>query len=181
MEKTIRKTAAKITQETLFILLTVAGAVILPQILHLIGAQVGVGGQLGQMLLPMYLPVMILGFYRGACSGAIVGLIAPLVSFALTAMPAEKLLPYIAIELVATGLLAGLFAKVQLPAMLRVFTVQVLAKAVRLISLTTVLLVSGQQVTSAALTAGILTSVPGLILQLLVVSYIIVKKDKANG
>lgn len=181
MERSIRKTAIKITEEALFILLTVAGAVVLPQILHVIGKGVGVGGQLGQMLLPMYLPVMILGFYRGACSGAIVGLVAPLVSFALTGMPAENLLPYIALELVATGLLAGVFAKVKLPSMLRVLSVQVLAKAVRLVALSTVLLLGGAKLTVGALTAGLLTSVPGLILQLLVVSYVIIKKDRSNG
>ena len=73
MERTIRKTAINLSKEALFILVTVASAVILPQILHGAGLALGVGGQLGQMFLPMYLPVMILGFYRGAVPGAIVG------------------------------------------------------------------------------------------------------------
>ena len=72
MEQSIKKIALKLTKETVFILLTVASAVIFPQLLHVIGAEVGVGGKLGQMLLPMYLPVMILGFYRGVIPGAVV-------------------------------------------------------------------------------------------------------------
>ena len=181
MEKTLRKTAVKITEETLFILLTVASAVILPQLLHTVGAEIGVGGQLGQMLLPMYLPVMILGFYRGARSGAITGALAALVSFAITAMPARAILPYIALELFATGLFAGVFAKVKLPAILRVLSVQVLAKAVRLAALSAVLLITSGSVLASALTAGIVTSVPGLVLQLIVVSPLIAKRDKTDS
>ena len=169
MEKIIRKTAAKITEEALFILFTVAAAVILPQLLHVAGAQIGVGGQLGQMFLPMYLPVMILGFYRGACSGAVVGAIAPLVSFALTGMPAEKILPYIMIELVATGLLAGMFAKTQMPSLLCVLSVQVLAKAIRLGAFATVMLVNVGSINTSSLTVGIVTSIPGLVLQLVAI------------
>ena len=170
MERTTRKTAERISIETLFIIMTVAGAVILPQILHIIGAEIGVGGQLGQMLLPMYLPVIMLGFYRGSVSGAVVGALAPVVSFALTGMPAEKLLPYIALELVATGLLAGVFAKVSIPSVLRILAVQALAKVVRLGVFATVMLINSGSINTSSLTAGIVTSIPGLVLQLVVVS-----------
>ena len=170
MERTIRKTVERLTEETLFIIMTVASAVILPQLLHIIGIQIGVGGQLGQMFLPMYLPVMMLGFYRGPITGAIIGALSPVVSFALTGMPAEKLLPYIAIELVATGVLAGLLAKVKMPSVLRVLSVQALAKVVRLVAFAAVMLVRSGSINATSLTAGIVTSIPGLVLQLVVVS-----------
>ena len=177
MEKSLRNIAIRISKEAAFILLTAVSAVVFPQILHSVGALLGIGGQLGQMFLPMYLPVMILGFYRGEIPGAIAGIIAPLVSFALTGMPAAAILPYITLELVVTGVLAGAFARVKLPAVLRVFAVQVLAKAVRLSVYAVALYSTAGTVSASALTAGILTSVPGLVLQLVVVTIVIVKKE----
>ena len=178
MEKTLRNVAIRITKETAFILLTVASAVVFPQILHTLGAALGVGGQLGQMLLPMYLPVMILGFYRGEIPGAITGLLAPLVSFTLTQMPGEAILPYITLELIATGVLAGALARVKFFAPLKVLSVQVLAKIVRLSVYAIALYSTTGAVSASALTAGILTSVPGLVLQLVVVTLVIVIKEK---
>ena len=177
MERTSRSIALRITKEAAFILLTVASAVVFPQILHTLGAAIGIGGQLGQMLLPMYLPVMILGFYRGEIPAAITGILAPLVSFMLTEMPAKAILPYIIIELVATGIFAGVLTRVKFFAPLRVLSVQILAKIVRLSVLAVVLCSTTGTLTASALTAGIITSVPGLILQLVVVSLVIVKKE----
>ena len=178
MEKTIRKGAISLSKEAAFILLTVVGAVILPQIFHAAGVVFGVGGTLGQIFLPMYLPVLMIGFYRGAASGAVAGLLAPLVSHAITNMPAAAVLPYITVELVALGLLAGLFSNVKLPALLRVFLVQVLAKIVRLAVLATTLYISTGVVSTQSLFAGILISVPGVVLQLVAVTLLIAKKEK---
>ena len=180
MEKTLRKTAVKLSKEAIFILITVASAIVLPQILHVAGAWLGVGGKLGQMLLPMYLPTMIIAFYRGAIPGAIVGLLAPIISFSLTEMPTAALLPYITVELVATGVAAGLLRDVKLVAPIRVLSVQVAAKIVRLVVFTIVSLVANGTVTAASLSAGILTSVPGLALQLVVVSLLIFFREKKS-
>ena len=182
MEKTLRNIAIRISKEAAFILLTVASAVVFPQILHTLGVALGIGGQLGQMLLPMYLLVMILGFYRGEIPGAITGLLAPLVSFAITGMPAEALLPYITLELIATGIFAGAMTRVKFFAPLKVLAVQVMAKAVRVFVYAIALYTTTGAVSASALTAGILTSVPGLILQLVAVTLLIVKKEgKHNG
>ena len=178
MEKTLKQTAIKISKETAFILLTIAGAVILPQIFHGAGVLFGVGGQLGQMFLPMYLPILILGFYRGAASGAIVGLLAPLVSFAITGMPGEAILPYITVELIAMGLLAGAFSNLKTFALVRVLLVQIIAKAIRLCAFAIGTAFMGNTLTATSLFSGILTSIPGVLLQLVVVTYLIVKKEK---
>ena len=181
MENTIRKKAISLSREAAFILLTVASAVILPQILHGVGALLGIGGQLGQMLLPMYIPVLILGFYRGPVPAAIVGLMAPLVSFALTGMPAAVILPYITVELIATGVLAGVFSKVKIAAPLRVLATQAAAKAVRVAVHATVLAITTGGVKASVLFAGVLTSIPGLLVQLILVSYLIIEKEKKNN
>ena len=180
MEKTLQKALVKLSKETLFILLTVASAVVLPQIFHIVGVGLGVGGQLGQIFLPMYLPVLIIAFYRGIVPGAVTGLLAPLISFALTNMPQMPVLPYVTVELVALGCLGGILSKVKLHAILRVFLAQVGAKMIRLIVFAIASYLSSGVLQASALFAGVLRSIPGVVLQLLVVTYLIVKKEKQN-
>ena len=95
-------------------------------------------------------------------------------------MPTAALLPYITVELVATGVAAGLLRDVKLVAPIRVLSVQVAAKIVRLVVFTIVSLVANGTVTAASLSAGILTSVPGLALQLVVVSLLIFFREKKS-
>ena len=178
MEKLLNKKVVRLTKEAAFVLITVVCAVVLPQIFHAAGVIFGIGGALGQMFLPMYIPVLIFGFYRGPVSGAVAGLLAPLASFAVTGMPAAAMLPFITIELIATGLLAGAFAASKLPAVLRVLAVQVGAKIVRLAAFAISLYAANGALSASALFAGILTSVPGVILQLVIVTFLIVKKEK---
>ena len=181
MEKALQKKVIRISTETAIILLTVASAVLLPQILHGFGILLGVGGQLGQMLLPMYLPVLIIGAYRGSVSGAIVGVLSPIVSFAITGMPAQALLPYITLELIATGLLIGMRPLSKLPAILRVLAVQALAKLVRLSAYAIALYSATGSVSASALLAGVLLSLPGVAIQLALVSYLIAKKERTSN
>ena len=180
MEKLLSKKAVKISTEAAFILLTVVGAVVLPQIFHALGVLLGVGGALGQIFLPMYIPVLIIGFYRGPVPGAISGLLAPIASFLIANMPAAAILPFITVELVATGLLAGVFMSSKLPALLRVFLVQLGAKALRLGTLAISLIITTGKVSASALSAGILMSLPGVAIQLALLTFLIVKKEKNN-
>ena len=181
MVKTLRAKVISLSKETAFILLTVASAVVLPQMLHGIGALLGIGGQLGQMLLPMYIPVLIIGFYRGPIPAAVVGLLAPLVSFALTGMPAVGILPYITVELVATGAFAGVFSKTKILPTFRVLATQAAAKVVRVVVHSSVLAITVGSVKASALFAGVITSIPGLILQLIMVSYLIREKENKGN
>ena len=180
MEATLRKTVIKISKETAFVLLTVACAVVLPQIFHGLGVLLGVGGKLGQIFLPMYIPVIILGFYRGPVAGAATGLLAPLVSFAITEMPTEALLPFITVELIATGLLAGEIRKVKMNTTLSIFSVQAGAKMARLLAFTIVSIAKTGTVVASQLFAGILTSIPGVVLQLVLLTYLLTNREKGN-
>ena len=177
MEKTLRNKTITLSKEAAFIILTVVCAVVLPQIFHAVGVLIGVGGMLGQIFLPMYIPVLMVGFCRGPATGAIAGLLSPIVSFSITGMPSAALLPFITLELVATGLLAGLFFKAKLPAVLRVLSVQVMAKAVRLVAFAISLYTANGTVVASTLFAGVFTSVPGIILQLILVTFLIMKKE----
>ena len=178
MDKSLKSYAIKLSKETLYVLMAIVGAVVLPQIFHCVGIWTGVGGKLGQIFLPMYIPVLILGFYKGSLSGVVAGLLSPLVSFLLTAMPTQSLLPDITIELVATGFLAGAFSKIKMPAVLRVLSVQVLAKIIRVVALFISLYLMSGVVSASVLFAGIAVSIPGVVLQLILVTLLIVKKGK---
>ena len=102
---------AKITVKTLIAAGVVALAVLLPQLVHLIAGAPG-----GVQWLPMYLPVLLGGCLLGWRWGLGVGILSPLVSFALTslagnAMPAASRLPYMMAELAVFAAVSGLFSK----------------------------------------------------------------------
>lgn len=89
----------------------IALAVILPQIVHLALGQPG-----GVQLLPMYLPVLIGGCLLGWKWALAVGVLSPVVSFAITslagnAMPALSRLPFMMAELAVFAVISGLFSK----------------------------------------------------------------------
>ena len=89
----------------------IALAVVLPQIVHLALGQPG-----GVQLLPMYLPVLIGGCLLGWKWALSVGMLSPLVSFAITSlagspMPALPRLPFMMAELAVFALVSGLFSK----------------------------------------------------------------------
>ena len=89
----------------------IALAVILPQIVHLALGQPG-----GVQLLPMYLPVLLGGCLLGWKWALTVGILSPVVSFAITsligeAMPAIPRLPFMMAELAVFALISGLCRK----------------------------------------------------------------------
>ncbi len=89
----------------------IALAVILPQIVHLALGQPG-----GVQLLPMYLPVLIGGCLLGWKWALSVGVLSPIVSFAITSlmgnpMPALARLPFMIAELAVFAVVSGLFSK----------------------------------------------------------------------
>lgn len=129
--KTRTISMAEIRRKALLTALMVSVAVILPQICHLLGGQLGYGSRLGEMLLPMHLPVMLAGMLWGPWAGFACGLISPIVSFALTGMPGAALLPFMTVELAVYGLFAGLLTKTNLPTLLQVALTQVVGRVAR--------------------------------------------------
>lgn len=100
----------KITVKTLVSAGIVVLAVLLPQLVHLAAGQAG-----GVRWLPMYLPVLLGGCLLGWGWGIGVGLLSPLVSFALTSawgapMPALARLPFMMAELAVFAAVSGLFS-----------------------------------------------------------------------
>lgn len=105
------KLGTKITVKSLISVGVVALSVLLPQLVHLIAGASG-----GVQWLPMYLPVLLGGCLLGWKWGLGVGVLSPLVSFAITsltgnAMPAASRLPYMMAELAVFAAVSGLFSK----------------------------------------------------------------------
>ena len=86
-------------------------AFLLPQLVHLTLGQAG-----GVRWLPMYLPVLLAGCLLGVRWGMGVGVLSPVVSFALTSlwgdpMPSAARLPFMMAELCVFAAVSGLFSK----------------------------------------------------------------------
>lgn len=101
----------KLTVKGLVSLGLVVLAVLLPQLVHLTLGQAG-----GVRWLPMYLPVLLGGCLLGVRWGMGVGVLSPVVSFALTSlwgdpMPAAARLPFMMAELCIFAAVSGIFSK----------------------------------------------------------------------
>lgn len=175
MEKVLNNSKSSLKRRGLYLLLSVAAAVVLPQILHAAGVLTGTGAALGQALLPMYFPVILLGFCAGPAYGAAAGIISPILSFAVSGMPAAALLPFMTAELFCFGLFAGLIKKAKINFAIKVLAVQLAARLVRLAAVW-IIRPAALNATLSALALGI----PGIILQLLLVP-LVVKKLERSG
>lgn len=120
-----------VRRKALLTAMMVSVAVILPQVCHLLGDQLGYGSRLGEMLLPMHLPVMMAGMLWGPWAGLFCGLVSPVASFALTGMPGVALLPFMTVELAVYGLSAGLLRRTNLPSLAQVVLTQVAGRVAR--------------------------------------------------
>ena len=109
----------------------VAGAVALPQLVHLIGAFSGVGTMLGELLLPMHFFVLLAGFLAGPAVGAATGALAPLVSILLSGMPRATVLPFMMSELLGYGLMAGLLCNLRINRFSKLLIAQIVGRALR--------------------------------------------------
>lgn len=175
MEKVLNNSKSSLKRRGLYLLLSVAAAVVLPQILHAAGVLTGTGAALGQALLPMYFPVILLGFCAGPAYGAAAGIISPILSFAVSGMPTAALLPFMTAELFCFGLFAGLLKNVRINFILKVLAVQLAARLVRLTAVW-IISPSALKATVSALALGI----PGIILQLLLVPFIVKKAERSG-
>ena len=148
---------------------------ILPSFFHMLGA--------GPVMLPMHIPVLICGLMCGAPYGALCGAILPFLSSALTGMP--PMFPTalsMALELATYGLVTGLLYRrwawniyaAMLLSMLAGRVVSGLANAV-LLGLS-----GGTYTVQAFLTAAFVTSIPGIVIQLLFVPVIVLALTKAQ-
>ena len=153
-----------------------SAAVALPQLVHLLGRITGTDALTGQILLPMYLPVLLLGFYAGPAAGAAAGIVSPLLSFALTGMPAPSQLGIMTAELFCYGLFAGIFAPLRINPALKALAVSASARLLRLAVTAAAVLIFKTDGLSLSGTLYILAlGLPGMALHTVTAAYFIKK------
>lgn len=85
---------------SLFISLSIG----LPFLLHQFGIS-------GQIFLPLYLFSLLAGMTFGYRCGLLVGIFAPLISFALSGMPVMAILPFVIFKSLTIGLTSGILSE----------------------------------------------------------------------
>lgn len=141
--------------------------------------------QIGNMLCPMHLPVLIAGFLCGPLWAGGVGLVAPLLRHALFGMPAFPTAFAMSAELLAYGMLTGIFYRM-LPRRrssiyLALLLAMLLGRFVWGAAMTGIMLSSGSVFTWAAFVAGAFTTaLPGIAVQLVLIPILVMALENAG-
>lgn len=162
-----------IIAKAITVIAAIAASVALPQVFHLIGVLSGTGAAAGTAFLPMHIPVLLAGLLAGPWVGFIAGLVSPVLSFAISGMPAVTLLPFMTVELAAYGLAAGLMSKTKLPVTAQLAVAMIGGRLARALAV----LVSVNLLGGAGNVIGVwdaaVTGIPGIALQLSVIPLLI--------
>lgn len=155
-------------------------AVVLPQIVHVIGAVSGMGTSLGEEFLPMHLPIILAGLLAGPYAAGISGLLSPLVSFTLTEMPTSAMLPFMMIELCAYGICAGLLKNAKIPTIAKVLITQISGRAVRGIAIVTSFYALNTAIAPTVIFTSITAGLFGIVLQLVIIPLAVYRLKEAD-
>lgn len=166
------------TKKLVLAALCVALGVVLPQAVHMVP-------NAGSVLLPMHLPVLLCGLAAGWPYGLAAGVLAPLLSSLFTSMPPAAILPSMACELAAYGLVSGLMARwVCLPR--RAASVYVQLAAAMLAGravyglMNALVFRAGAYSFQVFFTAAFVTALPGIALQLVLIPPILLLLQRAH-
>lgn len=155
--------------------LCMALGLVLPVLFHMVGA--------GPTFLPMHIPVLLCGLLFGWQCGAVCGAAVPLLSSLLTGMP--PLFPVgaaMVFELCAYGVLTGvLYRKLRWNIYLALICSMLGGRAVSGIANAAFLGMAGRPYgVSAFLSSSFVTSLPGIVIQIVAVPLIVVALEKAR-
>jgi len=148
--------------------------VVLPQIMHLGGSN------MGRVCLPMHLGVLLGGLLLGTLYGGLLGALTPLVSAVLTGMPVMHKLPFMIIELMSYGIIAGLLSNKKINIYIKLISAQIAGRIVYGLALlfgAKILGISVFPVTS--ILTGIVTGLPGIIIQLIFAPVLVIYLNNA--
>lgn len=168
--------------KTLTAAAAVLAAVALPQIFHAVGAVSGLGSALGETFLPMHLPVLLAGLLAGPAAGIIAGALSPLVSFALSGMPAAAMLPFIMFELAGYGLTAGALSKVEMPVFAKLLLAQIAGRMLRAAAVLIAVYGLGSRTADIAMIWNtVITGLPGILLQWCLLPLLMFRIERAKN
>lgn len=131
MDRQITLTRNKISDKIILTACAIAASVALPQIVHTVGQISGLGTSLGELLLPMHFFVFLVGLYAGPWVGGVTGVCAPLISFWMSGMPRLQALPFMMVELLGYGLIAGFLYKTKLNSFVKLLIAQIGGRVLR--------------------------------------------------
>ena len=156
----------------------IAIGVVLPQAFHAIP-------NAGSIFLPMHIPVLLSGYAVGPLYGALVGFLTPLLSHLIFSMPPSAILPSMLCELTVYGLATGFFSR-----FIRTETKAVKTYAVLILGmlcgrvtygvLNALIFRAGAYSMQSWITAAFVTALPGIVIQLILIPFIVLALDKAN-
>lgn len=141
--------------------------------------------EIGRMLSPMHLPVMICGYICGPVWGFAVGLVAAPLRSMIFSMPAIPECFFMAAELAVYGLMSGLLYRI-FPKKLPFYYISLLISMIagRIVYGIAHLLIAGIQggtyLFETFLAMSVLGSIPGMILQLLLIPLVLAGLKRAG-
>lgn len=166
------------TKQLVLTALFVALGVVLPQAFHAIP-------NAGSIFLPMHIPVLIAGFATGPVYGLICGILTPVLSHLIFSMPPAPVLPGMLCELAMYGLMTGLLNKVvkienNLVKNYVVLIGAMLCGRITYGILNALIFRAGNYSMQAWISAALITAIPGIIIQLVLIPILVDRLQKAN-
>ena len=156
----------------------IALCVVLPMAFHaILGA--------GPVFLPMHIPVLLAGLICGWPFGLLTGIIGPVLSHLITGMPPPPMVPIMTIELGVYGLVAGLMMKfirtkkIYLDLYISLITAMLIGRVIAGISMALIFF-SGTYSIAIWTTTYFVTSLPGVLIQIVVVPSIVFALEAAK-
>lgn len=151
----------KITMSALFI----AIGVILPQFFHICGPNAG------KMFLPMFIPIFLAALMLPLSYAVIISVVIPIISFFIMGMPPIPMLYFMIIELIVYATVANLLSN-----RINIYINIVLSLVIsRVVYISSILFAANSLnmnlmfSSKPAIIAGVITSIPGLILQIVLI------------
>ncbi len=142
--------------------------------------------EIGTMLLPMHIPVLLCGFICGKEYGLLIGLILPLLRHALFSMPPINVAITMTFELAAYGFFSGLIynrlSKNLLNTYVALISSMLIGRLVLSIAEIILYSINGTSfVFTAFISSAFISGIPGIILQLILIPFIIRMIEKKHA
>lgn len=161
----------------IFAAVCVALCLVLPMAFHAIP-------NAGSVILPMHIPVLLCGLICGWPYGFLCGLLGPLLSSVVTGMPPAAMLPSMMVECGVYGLVTGLmmlFVRTKHPVAdlyISMGTAMILGRVVA--GLAKAWILTPGTAPFAWVTTSLITGIPGIIIQLIVMPTVVYALTKAK-
>ncbi len=163
------------TKKLVFSGVFIALGLLLPQAFHMFGGT-------GPIFLPMHIPVLLAGFFLGAPSGALVGVITVLLSAALTGMPQVPITYFMMFELAAYGFAAGfLYKTLKLNVYISLVGAMIIGRLILAAAVFTIQPMLGLKLSPQVyMTGALVNGIPGMLIQLIFIPIVVMALEKAG-